>query len=311
MRRLTTVVVMCGVGCVGAFGSTMAWADTPPPCSVQGCTYGQGAGGSTPGSPQPPSGTHRGGGGSAGPTTCTATDFTKNPPQQVTGPISSKPAFGTGGEWQYPEGPAVDPPGPNGETSGGRWYIVYCGGVSLDMEWVPDGSSPTGTGGASPAAVADAALAHLPLHAPTININPDPSKTDALVGLPTWFWVNDNDVGTFPAGASQGSVSVAGSVTADHIVVDPGDNTGTFTCPGTGTEWQQGATQTNCSHTYARSSAGKGTNNDYIVTVTVVWAGNYTATVNGVTVPGGGLGPVQEQSQRPIRVAEQQAINTP
>ena len=101
VRRLTTVVVMCGVGCVGAFGSTMAWADTPPPCSVQGCTYGQGAGGSTPGSPQPPSGTHRGGGGSAGPTTCTATDFTKNPPQQVTGPISSKPAFGTGGEWQY------------------------------------------------------------------------------------------------------------------------------------------------------------------------------------------------------------------
>lgn len=289
-----------------------AWADTPAPCDLQGCDFGTGASNGNSGNA---GGVHGGStghsGGGGGPTTCTATDFTTNPPRKVTGPITSKPAFGAGGEWQYPEGPAVDPPGPNGETSGGHWYIVYCAGVTLDMEWVPDGSSPTGIGGVNPAAVADLALAHLPLHAPTININPDPAKSDALVGLPTWFWVNEGDVGTLPAGASQGSVAVSGSVAADHITVDPGDGTPPFTCPGRGTEWQLGATRTNCEHTYARSSAGKGVNNSYVVTVRVSWSGQYTAAVNGAVVPGGTLGPVEEVSRRTIRVAENQALNRP
>jgi hypothetical protein len=178
------------------------------------------------------------------------------------------------------------------------------------MEYVPNGTTPPGSGGINPAALAAAAMAHLPLHPPTIHMNPDPSKSDALVGLPTWFWVDDQDVGTLPAGASQGGVVVSGAVAADHITVDPGDGTGAFTCPGSGTKWTSGATTTNCSHTYARSSAGKGTHNDFIVTVKVVWAGMYTVTINGVAVPGSALGPVDETSQSQVRVAEAQAINT-
>src|SRR5207248_10377541 len=115
--------------------------------------------------------------------------------------------------------------------------------------------------------------ANAPVHPPIINMAPDPPSAVALVGRATWAWVNRDDVGTLPASASQGVVAVSGAVTADHITVDPGDGTGTFTCPGSGMPWQPGATQTNCSHIYPRSSAGKGKNNNFVVTVTVWWAG--------------------------------------
>jgi hypothetical protein len=296
---------------LGSAGVASAQSAVSPSakCSADGCIYGGGGGSTTPGAPVRSSGGGGGGSGGGGATTCTATDFTTKPPQKVTGPITSKPAFGTGGEWQYPEGPAVDPPGPNGETDG-RWYVVYCGGVTLDEEYIPIGTAPPGSGGIDPAAVVAAAMAHLPLHAPTIHMNPDPAKNDALVGLPTWFWVDGGDVGTVPAGAAHDGVVVSGAVSADHIVVDPGDGTGTFTCPGSATPWAPGATNTNCSHTYTRSSAGKGRHNNFTVTVTVVWSGNYTVTVNGAPLPGGGLGPVTETSQAPVRVAEAQSINT-
>jgi hypothetical protein len=120
--------------------------------------------------------------------------------------------------------------------------------------------------------------------------------------------VAPEDVGTVPADASQDGVTVSGSVTADHITVDPGDNTGTFTCPGAGTPWAPGAS-TPCAHIYRHSSAGKGEDNSFPVTVTVSWSGDYTATVNGAAAPGGSLGPVDETSHASLRVSEVQAIN--
>lgn len=311
LRVRTLAVVAVAALVVGGVGLVpSAWAGQV--CGRKGCTFDQ------PAPPSPPASTPAAPSGPFnptpyqpnGPTTCTATDYSTNPPHKVTGPITSRPLYydpthSNSGPPLF-AGPPTPPPA--SATGPGQWYQIYCALVPLDIEWVQDNVTPPPPTAPSitPAQLAALAQATIPLHAPTIHINP---TGDQLVGMATWFWVDPADIGTLPASDSQNGVSVTGSVTADHFTVDPGDGTGTFSCPGSGTPWAPGA-QTSCSHTYPRSSAGQKPNDAFTAKVTVTWVGSYTATINGAPAPGGPLGPVVERSSAAIRVAEAQAINT-
>jgi hypothetical protein len=138
-------------------------------------------------------------------------------------------------------------------------------------------------------------------------MNPDPAKgADQIVGIPTWLWVDANDLmPPPPVTVTAGGVSVTPSFSPQSITWDTGD--GIQTCQGPGTPWAPGATpgpQT-CAHTYSKSSAGR-PGDVFKVTATVTWTVSYT--VNGA--PGGTL-PAQTTTSLPalVRVAEGQAIN--
>src|SRR3954447_18420356 len=93
VRRLATSIALAAVLLLAVPCSRATSAGSSGGCNAQGCDFGTGADSGNPGA----SGTGSTGtasNGSGGPTTCTATDFTKQPPQKVTGPITSRPAFG-------------------------------------------------------------------------------------------------------------------------------------------------------------------------------------------------------------------------
>lgn len=89
------------------------------------------------------------------------------------------------------------------------------------------------------------AIGALTLPTYTVGFNP-PGR--AVVGIPTWFWAAGPTGGAIVGGNANGLV---GTATPAHLEVDPGDGSGSFTCP-----WSVSADDT-CAHTYTRSSAGR------------------------------------------------------
>src|SRR5205823_6176838 len=111
-----------------------------------------------------------------------------------------------------------------------------------------------------------------PLPKPTINMSPD-AKTDQVVGLPTWLWVNPG-LGAFPDRVDVGTVSVTSTVRADTVTFDMGDGSPTFQCIGAdATTDPTPSGPSKCSHTYTRSSAPRSDHvgDTYTVTATVIW----------------------------------------
>jgi hypothetical protein len=106
-------------------------------------------------------------------------------------------------------------------------------------------------------------------------------KTDAVVGLATWFWV-DPALFTEARGTSaEGLVAIATPASTEW---DPGDGSGTISCAGagkayTGSEDAAGA----CTHTYGASSP------DYHGQVTRHWTVRYEDGGVVVTIAGAPL----------------------
>jgi hypothetical protein len=222
----------------------------------------------------------------SGATTCTATD--PNTGKSVTGPITATPVV----------------PQPANAAPGMVYKHISCGGFYLHDEWVAEsGSAAAGT---SPADV----VKQITFPQPHIHLNPDASR-DQLVGLPTWMWVDPTDIGTVGDGAvaqnAVASQTVIASLTATDVEWDMGDGT-TVTCTGAdATTDPRPSGKSNCTHTYARSSAPRSDHqgDTYMVTATTTWSGSYT--VDGQ--PGGVLGPITITSRAPVHVAEAQSIN--
>ncbi|MBV8984383.1 MAG: hypothetical protein JO248_08090 [Acidimicrobiia bacterium] len=102
-------------------------------------------------------------------------------------------------------------------------------------------------------------------------------------------------------------MTVTATATASQVVFDTGDGH-TVTCvdPDATTDPRAAGT-TSCSYTYPRSSSSV-PGHAYKITATVVWNVNYT--VSGA--PGGGPLPgITRTATTTVRVAEEQAINTP
>ncbi len=293
-HRMKIWVAVAIVTLIGSQGAFVAWAATnSSSASDGGNTVRVGVGNTTskPGRGATHSGVNRGSssGGSTAP--CTYIPL----------PANDAATFGPGG------------PTP------GAWYFVKCPGRDLTiyngaLSWFPSGSpaaAPAPT--VAPSALALQAAASLTLPSPVVNLNP---SAFSVVNLSSWLWVDPQTWHSFRATASAGGVSATAIATPDTVSWSMGDGH-TVVCDGPGTPYQPAvsvdAQTTDCSYTYARSSAGQpstdGDPNDgaFSVTATISWTVRWSAA--GV-VGGGSLPPLQTSSTVPVRVEQVESVGT-
>jgi hypothetical protein len=193
-------------------------------------------------------------------------------------------------------------PQPPPQTAGqkGAWYSQVCisaagtQGFGSAPVWIAAGPVP------DPAAVAQSAWAKLRLPSPVIRSNPDASKTDVLVTVPVWLWVDGSSWGSRSATASVPGLSVTATAAATKVVWQVGDGT-SITCRQ-GTPWTQGTdpakASPTCGHTYDLPGTLTMT---ATMTWTVTWAGGgQTGTVPNLTTT----------AQTTVNVSEAPAVNT-
>lgn len=156
----------------------------------------------------------------------------------------------------------------------------------------------------SPADLAIMKWTRLPIPAPRVRTAP-PRRNAGLVGLPEWFWVtNWRSLG---GRASAGEVWAEVNAVPQRLTIEPGDRRHLVICPGPGTAYDPSkpavSQRTNCSYTYARSSANQ-PGGTFRVRVTVTWGGTW----RGSDGSGGALPPLTRSTDFPLRVAEAQGL---
>jgi hypothetical protein len=177
------------------------------------------------------------------------------------------------------------------EQRPGEWLHLYCGDQWLDFVFLPDAQQVDPTTLARSVTIRPAA--------PVLRTSP--GTEDHLVNVEAWFWAEMWE--GISETATAGSVTVNVSAEPTSLIVDPGDGTSPFTCPGPQPVYDlslPASTQSsNCTHTYLRAG-------NYTATATVVYDISFTSNV-GVN---GNLGTIEPTSTTALAVAEAQAINT-
>jgi hypothetical protein len=177
------------------------------------------------------------------------------------------------------------------EQRPGEWLHLYCGDQWLDFVFLPDAQQVDPTTLARSVTIRPAA--------PVLRTSP--GTEDHLVNVEAWFWSEMWE--GISETATAGSVTVNVSAEPTSLIVDPGDGTSPFTCPGPQPVYSlnlPASTQSsNCTHTYLRAG-------NYTATAIVVYDISFTSNV-GVN---GNLGTIEPTSTTALAVAEAQAINT-
>ena len=159
----------------------------------------------------------------------------------------------------------------NGVPGAGTWYLITCPGTtpSLIFEGASAGQAVAPL--AQPAALAQQALATMHLPAPRVGMSPP--NTAEVVNFQDWLWVDSSMWHPISATASVGPVAATATATPQRVVYDMGDGS-QVVCSGPGTPYNPaaapGAQTTNCSYSYANSSAGQ-PNNMYTASATIYW----------------------------------------
>ncbi|MBV8981561.1 MAG: hypothetical protein JO086_11725 [Acidimicrobiia bacterium] len=159
--------------------------------------------------------------------------------------------------------------------------------------------------------MAQVAKQRTPLDPPAIHMNP-PVGQDQLVQLATWLWTDPTTWHVAHATATIDTISATTTATPVDLVFEMGDGQpgSAFTCAGPGTAYDpaQPNAISPCGYKYQKSSAGHAPNNSFRATAWIDWHVTWTAT-DGTS---GDFGVIRGlPSTQLVRVAEQQAINTP
>jgi len=177
------------------------------------------------------------------------------------------------------------------EQRPGEWLHLYCGSEWLDFVFLPEEQQVDPTTLARSVTITPAA--------PVLRTSP--GTEDHLVNVAAWFWAEMWE--GISETATAGSVTVNVTAEPTSLIVDPGDGTSPFACPGPQPVYNlnlpASAQSSNCTHTYLRAG-------NYTATATVVYDISFTSNV-GVN---GGLGTIEPSSITALAVAEAQAINT-
>jgi hypothetical protein len=238
------------------------------------------------------------------------------PPTVLKGGAPVTVASGTDGvtcTWTVEGDQSIDP----GAVAqyGGTWYAVSCSdGTSVPIGvFVPTGSTNVPVPVVQAGALAATARNLLQLPEPKAAHSP---TGRALVGLPTWFWIDPAQWRPLTQRTAAGPVFAVVTATPTTSVWDPGDGSAALSCTGPGTPYDTGmpesAQSTDCSYTYLRSSAGQPQTgpdvNDraYTVTVTTTWQ----ITWRGSGGTGGTLAPLTRQSTFTLPVAQRETVVT-
>lgn len=126
----------------------------------------------------------------------------------------------------------------------------------------------------SPWQVRNQAQALLKIPAPEPRAAPSLTESYSIVKIPTWFWTENTEL---TQTASDGTLSVSVTATPISTTWNPGDRSLPLICPDGGTPWQEGLkeTDTNCSHTYTKSTAGL-PGDALTITTTITWELSWT-----------------------------------
>jgi hypothetical protein len=196
----------------------------------------------------------------------------------------------------------------------GRWYDVNCSDGSTYLGvYVPPASGSVPPDVVLAGSLARSVTSRLQLPEPTVGRSP---SGWALVGLPTWLWVEPGSWQELGQRTSAGPVWAELVATPVSTTWDPGDGSEPFTCAGSGTVYDRARPEsvqsTDCSYTYRRSSAeqpqtGAGENDRFFtVTVTTRWQVRWTGTGGS----GGTLPALTRSSSFPVAVAQRQTVVT-
>ena len=145
------------------------------------------------------------------------------------------------------------------------------------------------------------AMGELRISTPTLAANPG---AQTLVGLDTWFWMEGVATTSLTGSSAWGLVAVA---TPDHITLDPGDGSGTTSCPWIVTSSAQ------CTYAYPRSSIGGSATGSlggpaYSASVVATWRVHFERNGNPVTIPGAPATISSPAGVTAVQVAEVQAV---
>lgn len=196
----------------------------------------------------------------------------------------------------------------------GRWYDVRCsdGGVYLGV-YVPPASGSVPPEVQMAGTLARTVLNRLQLPEPDVGQSP---ADQALVALPTWWWVQPGTWQVLQQRTTAGPVWAEVTATPVRTSWDPGDGSAPLVCAGPGTPYDrsrpEGAQSTDCSYTYRRSSAdqpqtGPDANDRFFtVTVTTTWQVSW----RGAGGSGGQLPALTRTSSFPLAVAQRQTVVT-
>jgi hypothetical protein len=169
--------------------------------------------------------------------------------------------------------------------------------------WVPPGQIPALV---DPRVLAQRALDQMSLAVPEIGMAPQaPQRT--TVGLETWLWVPDGQMGSMSHTVTAGPTSV--TATARPTRVDWDLTEGATSCFSAGREWIPGSSglTTDCSYTFTTLSADQ-PDGTYAVSATIAYEVTWTCT--GVCLSDGGdLGEAPSPtSNTGIEVIERQTV---
>lgn len=197
---------------------------------------------------------------------------------------------------------------------GGRWYDVRCSDGSIYIGvYVPPASGSVPPEVVLAGALARTVVNRLQLPEPTVGHSP---AGTALVGLPTWLWVQPGSWRVLRQRTAAGPVWAEVVATPTSTTWDPGDGSALLVCAGPGTVYDRSRPEsvqsTDCSYTYRRSSAeqpqtGPDINDRFFtVTVTTTWQVSWT----GMGGSGGTLPALTRSSTFPLAVAQRQTVVT-
>jgi hypothetical protein len=133
-----------------------------------------------------------------------------------------------------------------------------------------------------------------------------PAEGDLIVGLRTWFWLDQRPQ---PITASVTLAGITATVEArpTTITIDPGDNAGgRFTCPDAGTPYDPSHPDapSTCTYVYDTRSTVDDRNGRFQATVQV----DYDVTWRATDGTGGPLQPLHANTTLPLLVREVQAL---
>jgi hypothetical protein len=196
----------------------------------------------------------------------------------------------------------------NGVPGAGTWYLITCPGTTPSLVFEGASAGQAVAPLAQPAALAQQALATMHLPAPRVGMSPP--NTAEVVNFQDWLWVATSMWHPISATASAGPVAATATATPQRVVYDMGDGS-QVVCSGPGTPYNAAAApgdqSTNCSYSYASSSAGQ-PNNMYTASATIYWHVTWTAVG---AFGGGDLGEIPgDIATTQVAVDEVQALNT-
>ncbi len=146
----------------------------------------------------------------------------------------------------------------------------------------------------------------LQLTAPRIRTAP-PVGTAAIVGIPTWLWIDADTTQPVSNTATDGPLQVSILAVPQGVDWDTGDGQHLH-CDGTGDPYLPGRSDPHaappCSHTYTQRSTATDPHHSYSLQATVTWHITWWAN----TGQSGTLPPTTLTTHTPIKVLEQQAI---